>query len=87
MTSPATIVPTGQGQLATTITGGLNSQPPSPSKPSGITTVTEDYDMGVSSTTLNPCNGIVCENGGTCSNETGGYTCLCATGFSGESCG
>ena len=28
----------------------------------------------------------ICENGGTCTNEVGSYTCNCASGYTGSTC-
>jgi hypothetical protein len=34
----------------------------------------------------NHCSPSPCQNGGTCANETSGYTCHCPTGYTGASC-
>ena len=36
---------------------------------------------------IDECSAIPCENGGTCSNDVGSFTCTCAgTGFIGPTC-
>lgn len=39
-------------------------------------------DSSSSTTPADPCNGITCQNGGTCSNGT----CICPTGWTGTYC-
>ena len=40
------------------------------------------FSVSLGGTSIDPCAGVTCENGGTC--DAG--VCLCATGFTGESC-
>ena len=35
---------------------------------------------------IDDCNGVVCENGGTCVDNIGSYTCDCSKGFTGRHC-
>jgi len=34
----------------------------------------------------NECESIPCANGGTCTDETNGFTCQCQSGFTGQTC-
>ncbi|XP_052083470.1 coadhesin-like [Mytilus californianus] len=40
----------------------------------------------LSSPVGNPCDNVVCENGGTCQSEGSSYICKCTDGYSGDSC-
>ena len=35
---------------------------------------------------IDDCSGVVCQNGGTCEDGVGEYSCSCTTGFSGSLC-
>lgn len=37
-------------------------------------------------TELNHCTGTVCENGGECLDQPGGFLCQCSEGFTGTTC-
>ena len=34
-----------------------------------------------------PCSSNPCQNGGACNGNSGGFTCSCATGYTGDDCG
>lgn len=35
---------------------------------------------------MNECNQFPCENGGTCMNNDGSFTCICKEGWDGPTC-
>ena len=35
---------------------------------------------------IDECKANPCQNGGTCSNENGGYSCKCTNGWTGDTC-
>ncbi|XP_053378542.1 uncharacterized protein LOC123527162 [Mercenaria mercenaria] len=37
-------------------------------------------------TDINDCLGVICENGGSCIDNLGSYTCSCSKGFTGKNC-
>jgi hypothetical protein len=37
-------------------------------------------------TDINECESTPCENGGSCTDETNGYTCTCTPGWTGAEC-
>ena len=41
-------------------------------------------DIGLSD--INECDTDPCENGGTCANTMGSFTCTCAAGYDGDTC-
>ena len=43
-----------------------------------------EYDVIVSD--IDDCQGVVCQNGGSCVDGIEGYTCDCVLGFTGEHC-
>ncbi|XP_043190636.1 protocadherin-like wing polarity protein stan isoform X2 [Amphibalanus amphitrite] len=51
--------------------------------PAGFAGMREFYECD---TEVNLCYSQPCQNGGTCQRREGGYTCVCADGFTGESC-
>ena len=56
----------------------------------------EDFEAGIESypsqfsfieTPLDPCWPNPCQNDGTCSGNADGFTCSCASGYTGNDCG
>ena len=37
-------------------------------------------------TDINECEGVVCQNGGTCEDLVNDFNCACVAGYSGENC-
>ena len=35
---------------------------------------------------VDPCEAMPCDNGGTCSTDSNGFTCSCMRGFIGDTC-
>ena len=35
---------------------------------------------------IDECEGVVCNNGGTCNDGVNAYTCACVSGFEGDHC-
>ena len=42
--------------------------------------------IGFFSSDINECETDLCENGGSCENTIGSFTCTCAAGYDGDTC-